>query len=347
MFGFSVYLNEPIDDEVIHYMNQMKYAGFSGVFTSLHIPEDNPQILSDRVKVLSSACAQLNLKLIADVSAEGLARMGIDIEQPEQILSLGLSGLRIDYGVNLETIAKLSQRIPIALNASTISEDDVQILHLNRANFDHLEAWHNYYPRPETGLDRQWFMDKNRWLSALGFSIEAFVSGDGRKRGPLHLGLPTLEEDRTRLPLAAALDLKKAGVKRVYIGDSSLNSKSIAQFTAYLQSHQILLSIHSESRPLFNQVWHNRSDTARDVIRLEESRQQKLISTKPNQILPRLKGSITIDNTNYLRYAGEIQITRHDLPPDPRVNIIGRVSSTDMDLVDEIGAAQAIRFLNI
>ena len=43
------------------------------------------------------------------------------------------------------------------------------------------------------------------------------------------------------------------------------------------------------------------------------------------QCLPRDRGVITMDNREYGRYSGEIQLIRASLPADPRVNVIGRL----------------------
>ena len=39
----------------------------------------------------------------------------------------------------------------------------------------------------------------------------------------------------------------------------------------------------------------------------------------------RLAGNICIANEAYLRYMGELEISRVDMPSDPRVNVIGQV----------------------
>jgi len=53
------------------------------------------------------------------------------------------------------------------------------------------------------------------------------------------------------------------------------------------------------------------------------------------------KGSITIDNENYGRYTGEIQIIRSDLKADDRVNVIGHVPENARLLLDCIKGGQA------
>ena len=55
---------------------------------------------------------------------------------------------------------------------------------------------------------------------------------------------------------------------------------------------------------------------------------------------------ITIDNSDYARYMGEIQITKTDLVADSKVNRVGQVITDDIDLIAYIGAGQKFRIEN-
>lgn len=44
-------------------------------------------------------------------------------------------------------------------------------------------------------------------------------------------------------------------------------------------------------------------------------------------------GYVTIDNFNYLRYSGELQICKKDLPEDTRVNVIGKIKDEELILI--------------
>ncbi|WZK66104.1 DUF871 domain-containing protein [Lacticaseibacillus rhamnosus] len=80
-------------------------------------------------------------------------------------------------------------------------------------------------------------------------------------------------------------------------------------------------------------------------MRLAEARLEHIFATpQPAQTDPRPRGSITLDNSAYGRYAGELQPTRCDLPADPRVNVIGKIEPSNLPLLDQIGPHQAIRF---
>ena len=323
----------------------MQQAGFTGVFTSLQLSEAKPEIIRQRLDQLVANCHQLGLTIMADVSAASLQRLGIALHDGKAIQALGLDGLRIDDGIDMTTVAALSHTMAIALNASTLSACMIDQLANAKANLCHIEAWHNFYPRPETGLDPAWFAQKNKWLHALGFKTMAFISGDAQQRGPLFAGLPTLEAHRGLLPLAAYLELRQLAIDHVYVGDPQLSPRSIAAFQSYVHDQVLLIQVQTDDERLLHLTWHSRPDIAQKVVRLAEARLEHIFATpQPAQTDPRPRGSITLDNSAYGRYAGELQLTRCDLPADPRVNVIGKIEPSNLPLLDQIGPHQAIRF---
>ncbi|MDE3316295.1 DUF871 domain-containing protein [Lacticaseibacillus zeae] len=345
MIGFSCYLSEPADEQQTAYLKQMQQAGFTGVFTSLQLPEDDPKTLRQRLNHLITSCHQLGLAVVADISLASLKRLGIAPRDCSGIEALQLDGVRIDDGIDMTTVAALSHTMGVALNASTLSAETIDQLANAKANLRHIEAWHNFYPRPETGLDPCWFQQKNHWLHTLGFKTMAFIPGDAQQRGPLFAGLPTLEPHRGLLPLAAYLDLKRLATDHVYIGDPQLSPRSIAAFQAYTSDQVLLIQTQTADDRLYHLTWHNRPDVAQQVVRLAEARLEHIFAApEPHHTDERPRGSITLDNTRYGRYAGELQITRCDLPADPKVNVIGHVAPVALPLLDHVGPHQALRF---
>ena len=345
MIGFSCYLNDSATEQQAAYLKQMQQAGFTGVFTSLQLSKAKPEIIRQRLDQLVANCHQLGLTIMADVSAASLQRLGIALHDGKAIQALGLDGLRIDDGIDMTTVAALSHTMAIALNASTLSACMIDQLANAKANLCHIEAWHNFYPRPETGLDPAWFAQKNKWLHALGFKSMAFISGDAQQRGPLFAGLPTLEAHRGLLPLAAYLELRQLAIDHVYVGDPQLSPRSIAAFQSYVHDQVLLIQVQTDDERLLHLTWHSRPDIAQKVVRLAEARLEHIFATpQPAQTDPRPRGSITLDNSAYGRYAGELQLTRCDLPADPRVNVIGKIEPSNLPLLDQIGPHQAIRF---
>ncbi|WP_290489758.1 DUF871 domain-containing protein, partial [Aerococcus sp. UBA6277] len=57
-------------------------------------------------------------------------------------------------------------------------------------------------------------------------------------------------------------------------------------------------------------------------------------------------GAITVDNEGYGRYQGEVQICKVDLLEDGKVNVVGRVTQDDRDLIAFIGPGQTFKLLH-
>ena len=80
-------------------------------------------------------------------------------------------------------------------------------------------AIHNFYPRKDTGLDREFFNERNKILKENNIKIAAFITGDELLRGPVYEGLPTLEDCRNKLPYIQYLSIRKE-VDLVVVGES-------------------------------------------------------------------------------------------------------------------------------
>ena len=206
MKGLAVYLSEPLTDEAKDSIRQMRTIGFTSIFTSLHIPEDDPSLYTERLRTLGQLAQQLEMELVADIAPTSLAALGKTWNDADTLTEWGVTGLRVDYGVTPKQVADLSKQIMVALNASTLTAEELDAMKAEGLVLEQVEAWHNFYPRPETGLDRDWFNDKNRWLREQGIRVQAFIPGDGQLRGPLHETLPTLEDtaDNHRLPVISS-----------------------------------------------------------------------------------------------------------------------------------------------
>lgn len=342
MYGISIFLNEELTDETIAYIQKMKKIGFDGIFSSLHIPEDDTSLYSERLKALGEIAKKEKMKLMIDISGEALQRAGLSFDHLDELLELGVTGLRMDYEISNELISKASHQIDIGLNASTITEKDIEELTFFNADFSRFEAWHNYYPRPETGLSDHFFREKNSWLKKVGFQVFAFVSGNKKLRGPLYEGLPTLEKHRYINPFAAAIELEKHFfVDAIYIGDPSIDARTMNQFGFYIIENRLLIEIENINSKYYEYVLgkhENRQDDAKDVVRSANARFGKIPQIVPEIIKERKKGSVTVDNQLYGRYMGEIQLTKHDLPQNKKINTVAMVTKEDQPLIHAINA---------
>lgn len=349
MLGFSIFLGEDVSESTYAYMKRMKAANFNGIFTSLHIPEDDSSQYLKRIQSLGQAAQELKLKLMVDISAKALEAIGVRIEEDvSQLKAMGITGIRMDYGISMATIAAVSRVLTVGLNASTLTPEEVLELENHQADFSQMELWHNYYPRPETGLAKESFIERNKWLQSQGLKVIAFVPGDERLRGPLFEHLPTLEKHRQINPLAGALELiKECQVEEVYVGDERLSQASMAQFNRYFKEAVLSLKVTpltTNYHDLFIGCHTNRVDDARDVVRSQEARFKQLPLIEQEGCIKREKGSVTLDNQLYGRYMGELQLTKKELPTDSRVNVVATVIPAHLALVDWIQPGQDYEF---
>ncbi|WP_026692505.1 DUF871 domain-containing protein [Peribacillus kribbensis] len=356
MFGVSVYLGYFSEGEQEAYLRRMMEAGFTSIFTSLHIPEDDASLYAGLLRTLGSQAKNLGLELMADLSPRSFEPLGLNHENINEISKWGVTGIRADYGIGAEEIARLSQSMKIALNASTLTRESFQELKRFGLNIKHTEAWHNFYPRPETGLERRDFILHNKWLSECGMTVAAFAPGDGDFRGPLFKGLPTLEDHRGASPFTSALDLLlECYVDKAVIGDPSICKESIRKFQQY-QEGVIEISIEAspgltkEEEGLIGLEHKNRMDSARDVIRSEPARMHAMengLTIAPGPVHDRMKGSVTLDNSLYGRYQGELQIVKRNLPADPKVNVVGNIVEKDLGLLTYLYPGKAFKFYRV
>ncbi|MGC5327164.1 MupG family TIM beta-alpha barrel fold protein [Brevibacillus sp. SYSU BS000544] len=333
MIGISFYLNDPLAEQRL---TEAAGKGVTNAFTSLHIPEESGE-LANRAKQLLQLAKDLGVHVYADVSMRTPGHLGLN--DLSELRSLGVVGLRLDDFFDYETIIELSQQFQIALNASIVLERDLLELLLRGFDTNQLIAWHNFYPRKETGLDEAFFQKQTELYKRHDIRVAAFVAGRGEKRGPLLEGLPTLESHRSLDPFHATIELFSAGIDDVYVGDPEPGEGLLEQLVAYDQNRIIPIRIHSGA--VKSGVYRPRPDFARDVMRFMDTRSSESIPPDDiSQVRPR--GTVTRDNDLYGRYRGELHITLHDLAADERVNVVGSVAEADLHLLDLIQPGQLV-----
>ena len=154
------------------------------------------------------------------------------------------------------------------------------------------------------------------------------------------MGLPTVEEHRNGDVLFNILQLiKDAETDICLIGDIDSTDEAYTKLKELSEGYISLnTKIYEKYSFVKNMIHHERPDSSEYVIRSQESRefssQEKVFPS--DNIKERRKGSISIGNSEYLRYSGELEIARKDLYIEPKVNIIGCVIHSDIKYLDYI-----------
>ncbi len=332
--GISLYLGsgETCNREVIAKAQKakMQYA-----FTSLHIPEETVAGYATQIKALMQLCKEHELSLMIDVGPRTVEKL--ELASLFDLKQFGIQHLRIDYGFSLEEIVELAKEFYIILNASTLLAQDMEMMVKAGIDLQRIMACHNFYPKPLTGLSIEKTREINDLLHSYGIRSMGFVSSDDVRRGPLHLGLPTVEDHRDQDVLKQVLELKyRCRCDMILVGDIDLSETSWRKLEQLQEGYiSLQAEVLEEYQFVCDKIHHDRVDFSPYVIRSVESRVQKR-SVKPDVPALRPKGTIFISNENYLRYEGELEIARCDLQGDHRVNVIGNIQTEDLPYLDYI-----------
>jgi hypothetical protein len=344
-YGRSAYLSS-----FEHYISSfiVEEGSEYDVFTSFHIHEEYV-LLQEDYKVhaaqLIERCHAKGYRVIADISPRTLEYLSVTSIE-EFLTRYPVDVIRPDFGFTVDSIKHMATLRPLMLNASS----QQHLLLPALAHFPDVSGLHNFYPRKDTGLDSELFQEFNAPWSSGTRELYAFVASQQDPRGPIHEGLPTLEHHRSLSPYVAAVDLWfRYNITGVLLGDLSMSTQDEIMIQRVLRNSILSIPAILDSMydGLYNQTFTVREDSPENTLRLLESRQYATAGSRvePLNTLARPNGSITIDNIDYKRYSGEIQIIRRDHGPDPRVNVIGHVDSNYLSLLPLIPRGFKISFV--
>lgn len=350
--GISAYigLHESLDT-ILGYLRLAHHYGYTRLFTSLHIPEaDANSVLADFHSFIDVA-VNLGYSVTADISPQAFTMLGANVSDFSSLEKLGLSTLRLDNGFSPEEIAAIthSSGLEIELNASTMTPATLHQIYSAKADLSKIRACHNYYPRPETGLSFELFAERSKLLRDYNIPVLAFIPSRSCPRGPIFAGLPTLEKHRLLPPELAAKELLACQlVDGLLFGDQLASEEELASVAALEPSCielqvATLPGLSTAEREILFANHTNRTDPGEWVIRSQEARNICQAVIPPRTAVPRLLGAVTIDNQNYLRYMGEMQILRFPLPADQRVNVVAHILPEEIFLLPYIGPGRTFR----
>ena len=350
--GISIYpgLDNTVEEN-LDLIEKAAKLGITRIFTSLHIPETDRQALKRELVRLLKAAQRHRMEIISDIAPGTMEMLGIREFSLSAFRMMGISTLRFDYGYGAQQIAEFSrnrQRIRIQLNASTMTGKFLTELIRNKADFANIDALHNFYPRPGTGLSEETLVRKTVMLHNVGIRVGAFVPCSGRRRAPLYEGLPTMEDHRVLSSDLAARHLAALGVDSIFLADSLPSDEELLAVSRVRADevivHARVLTRDPVQRALLKNTFTSRIDEARDAIRAQESRELLEGAVAPEPPRPRPSGAVTIDNESYLRYMGELEIIKRPQPADSRTNVVARVAEDESFLLDYITPGRRFSF---
>lgn len=319
-----------VREEIIAQADILQVTQF---FVSLHIPE--AQNLREFITWLQDLHQNQGYTFFADISPLTLQQLDIKLTELQQLQQYGVIGVRIDFGFSLAEIKQIAATgIQVAINASTVTEMDVQQL----APLGVI-GWHNYYPRPDTGISEAYFVNQNQLLRKYNIPIYTFIPGDVYCRAPLHLQLPMLECQRgVDAYVNYLLQIKKYHVDEIYLAEGILASDALQYIKTYDEKQVITIPTQwlreDVEKALHGNIWYIRIEETDMSWRIEETRALvEDVQVHSSETTCRTVGSIYMDTEAYGRYAGELHLIHTQAASDAKCNYVGEISQEYLGLL--------------
>ncbi len=362
--GTSFYLGIPSTTRSSAYdcVSLAADLGIRHFFTSLQMPEADIPGSLDEFQAIGKLAEQRHLAIMADVHPIVFQRIGGNLNDLRALRQLGIQSLRLDAGFSDEEIRQLLNTVDqfqmhVVLNGSPVTDASLERLQGLGVPLNGTVASHNYYPRAESGLARSFVAEQALRLHRYGCVVMGFVASQSNHRYMTSEGLPTLEGHRYVPPGIAAQELFSLGwCDQVYLGDQTDDPSELKALLAATEDPSLVIRIRlnpeagaAERAVALDAVHVHLAQDFALVHRAAGWRQKSGASGILPQArsLARRRGAVTVDNARYLRFAGELQIARVDLPADSRVNVVGWVIDEDLPLLESLGPRVRFRFQSV
>ncbi|MFZ5354388.1 MAG: DUF871 domain-containing protein [Bacillota bacterium] len=346
--GISIYPEQASIEENMAYVALAAKYGFNRVFTCLlSVGTDKERIVKEFSEITEHA-QKSGMEVIADVSPAVFNDLGISYNDLKLFRDMKLSGIRLDEGFSgleesLMTFNPYGIKIEINMSAAAGYAENILSFAPNKAN---LLGCHNFYPHRYTGLSREHFIRCSRVFKNLGLRTAAFVSSQSASFGPWKVaeGLCTLEEHRDLPIKVQAKDLFNTDLIDDVIIANAFASEEELKALGKLDREMLELDVEMEENApglcrkiVLEELHFCRGDVSEYMIRSTHSRlKYKGRYIEPFNTLPIKRGDILVESSLYDRYAGEMQIALKEMENSGKTNIVGRICSDEIFLLDHI-----------
>lgn len=355
MYGMSLYCGIGYSlEEIKKQIDIGESVGINTVFTSLQLPEaDVETVLRDFPKMAEYAHLH-GMKIEADIAKRTATQFGIDIYNLKAIKDLGVDYARLDYGYTIEQTAEATHNdlgMQIVLNADGITEKKLSKLDELGINKDQAHFCHNFYPMRYTGMQIERAARINSLIHEYGYRVTGFIPSNTHKRIGVSLGLPTVERHRNMDTFTAIEECKALGFDDIFFGDD-LASKD--ELSLLVNRHPTAVTFRMKPEIegdvmdwLLGRELRQIQKGLPEIIRSHFNDPKSIYrGGNVDGISEDIRrGDVLMCKADLLRYAGEVQIARMDLPADGSIGRIGRIVDEDLPLLESFKTCE--RFMLI
>lgn len=340
-------------ENVEQYITRAKNNDFNEVFTTVHLPEYSLDLQLETLGIISQITKRNGLELTCDIGGKTIDLVLADENYLNKLKNIELDFIRLDYGFNLKQVEQLYRNLNIqgfVINASTYSEREVDEIYQQFKAIDSsikLRACHNFYVRNESGIDDCFAIRQDSYFKKYDMPIYYCIATFDHPRGPLHLGLTTIEKHRKMNVRDVVVDLYlNHDLSALMMSDEWVSDQDLYEVNHSLELLEIQLDTEEvievsftstatiEEKEIVLGKHHFRYDSPYAYLRSQSSREMSeyACQIKPNNTIERVEGCITIDNVNNKRYSGELQVVMKDSNSDIGANVVANIINKD-DLI--------------
>ena len=355
--GISIYPEKSDKSTILNYIDQAAAAGFSRIFSCLLSVEKSKDEIKQDFTEINSYAKTKGFEIIVDVSPRVFEQLGISYKDLSFFHEIKADGLRLDAGFSgneeaLMTFNPYGLIIEINMSNNVHTIDTIMDYQPNRYK---LYGCHNFYPHGYSGLKLDFFKECTERFSKYGIRTAAFVSSQNKDTfgsWPVTEGLPTLEMHR-HLPLDVQVKHMIAldNIDDIIISNcypSAEELQKVADLDLSLVTFDVTLVDgvpEIEQKILFEELHFNRGDQNANMLRSTQSRVKykghNFVLFNAPEVIHR--GDVIIESSEYGHYAGELQIALHDMKNSGMTNVVGKVNSDELFILDAIKPWQKFR----
>ena len=355
MYGMSLYCGLGYSvSQIKEQIDVGAEVGINTLFTSLQLPEANAdEVLRDFPQMTEYAHSK-GMKVEADIAHKTADMFGIDIFDLAQIKALGVDYARIDGGYTLEQLAEATHNglgMEIVLNAVIVNEEKLKKLEGLGINKSQAHFCHNFYPMKYTGLQIGRAVEINSLIHKYGYRVTGFIPSNHHKRIGVSRGLPTVERHRNMDTFTAIEECKALGFDDIFFGDDLASREELSMLVnrhpdavtfRYVPEVEDEIAAWLDGRDL-RQIQNG----IPEIIRSHFNDPYSIYKDgEINCVCEEIKkGDVLMCKKDLLRYSGEVQLARMDLPKDESIGRIGRIIDEDIPLLESFKGGGKFRLI--
>ena len=346
-------------DVMERHLDEAAAAGINIVFSSLQLPESDPTELLRDFPVMAKLAHDRGMLIDTDIAKRTADQFGVDIFDLSAIRAMGIDIARIDGGYTEEETAKASHNdagVIIELNAISATEAYLAKLDALGINWENVRFCHNFYPMRYSGMSAKQTAMFNANIHKFGGRVAGFLASQTHRRIACGIGLPTVERERNMPVRVAAQEAFLLGMDDLMIGDDLAEAwelRDIVEADPTVVTFRVQSDLPDGEIAdwLFDRPIRPFQVGLPEIIR-SHSFGHTGIDAFPGDceslpVIARRRGEVTLAKRSYLRYAGEVQIARMDLPYEPDMGYIGRIIDEDLPLLEYYDKKIPFRFVRV